>query len=52
MRRIKPTALGDGRRERKAVHWSHPAYANGHFIVRNDREILRASLLSSTRADE
>ncbi len=39
-------------RERKAVHWPHPAYANGHIIVRNDREILRASLLSSTRADE
>ena len=38
--------------ERKAVHWPHPAYANGHIIVRNDREILRASLLSSTRADE
>jgi outer membrane protein assembly factor BamB len=26
------------------VHWSHPAYANRHIVVRNDREILRASL--------
>jgi outer membrane protein assembly factor BamB len=26
------------------VHWSHPAYANQHIVVRNDREILRASL--------
>jgi outer membrane protein assembly factor BamB len=26
------------------VHWSHPAYANKHVIVRNDKEILRASL--------
>ena len=26
------------------VHWSHPAYANKHVVIRNDREILRASL--------
>ena len=26
------------------VHWSHPAYANRHIVVRNDREIVRASL--------
>lgn len=26
------------------VHWSHPAYANRHVVVRNDKEILRASL--------
>ena len=26
------------------VHWSHPAYANQHIVIRNDREILRASL--------
>ena len=51
-RLIEPTTSGGGRRELKAVHWSHPAYANGHIIVRNDREIVRASLLSSTRADE
>lgn len=27
-----------------AVHWSHPAYANKHIVVRNDKEILSASL--------
>ena len=27
-----------------SVHWSHPAYANKHIVVRNDKEILRASL--------
>lgn len=26
------------------VNWVHPAYANRHIIVRNDHEILRASL--------
>jgi len=26
------------------VHWSHPAYANRHIFVRNDQEILKASL--------
>jgi len=29
------------------VHWSHPAYANGHVVIRNDHEILSASLASS-----
>ncbi len=33
------------RRERGAVNWTHPAYANGHIIQRNDEEIVRASLL-------
>ena len=28
----------------RAVHWSHPAYANRHIFVRNDKEILKASL--------
>lgn len=28
----------------RLVVWSHPAYANGHIIVRNDQEIIRASL--------
>jgi outer membrane protein assembly factor BamB len=32
------------REPRGTVHWSHPAYANRHIVVRNDREILRASL--------
>jgi len=26
------------------INWSHPAYANGHVVARNDKEILRASL--------
>jgi hypothetical protein len=45
---IEPTSGGGGRREKGAVLWSHPAYANGHIVVRNDREIVRASL----RADD
>ena len=28
----------------RAVNWSHPAYANRHVVVRNDREIVRLSL--------
>ncbi|MBM3734745.1 MAG: pyrrolo-quinoline quinone [Acidobacteria bacterium] len=42
---IKPTSTaGIGRRELQAVNWSHPAYANGHIVARNDEEILSASL--------
>jgi len=41
---IEPTSPSTRRRELGAVHWSHPAYANRHIVVRNDREILRASL--------
>jgi len=40
---IKPTSPAS-RRELGAVHWSHPAYANRHIVVRNDREIVRANL--------
>lgn len=28
------------------VNWVHPAYANGHVIIRNDSEIRRVSLLA------
>ena len=28
----------------RVVNWSHPAYANGHIVARNDREIISASL--------
>ena len=28
----------------RLVNWVHPAYANGHVVQRNDREVLRASL--------
>ncbi len=41
---IKPTANSGNRRQLGAVHWSHPAYANRHIYVRNDEEILAASL--------
>jgi outer membrane protein assembly factor BamB len=41
---IEPTSPSARRRERGAVHWSHPAYANRHIVVRNDREIVRSSL--------
>ena len=33
-----------GRIAERLINWSHPAYANGHVIHRNDREIIRASL--------
>jgi len=42
---IKPTTdLGANRRERKAVNWVHPAYANRHIYIRNDEEIISVSL--------
>jgi outer membrane protein assembly factor BamB len=41
---IEPTHPYARRRELGAVHWSHPAYANKHIFVRNDKEILKASL--------
>jgi outer membrane protein assembly factor BamB len=41
---IEPTHPYARRRELGAVHWSHPAYANKHIFVRNDKEIVKASL--------
>ncbi len=41
---IKPTNPQCGRRELRAVNWTHPAYANRHIFTRNDEEILCASL--------
>lgn len=41
---ITPTHPTARRRQRGAVHWSHPAYANRHILTRNDNEIIRASL--------
>ena len=41
---IRPTSAPGARRELGAVHWSHPAYADRSVFVRNDEEILRASL--------
>jgi outer membrane protein assembly factor BamB len=50
---VEPTHPNAGQRvplpgaaspEAASVHWSHPAYANKHIFVRNDKEILKASL--------
>lgn len=41
---MKPTQPLGRRRERGAVHWTHPAYANRHMVIRNDEEIVRYSL--------
>lgn len=42
---IKPTTdRGANRRERKAVNWVHPAYANRHIYTRNDEQIISTSL--------
>jgi outer membrane protein assembly factor BamB len=43
-RLIKPTSRAGNRRRAGAVNWSHPAYANRHIFVRNDEEIVCASL--------
>lgn len=43
-RLIEPTSKPGAKRELEAVHWSHPAYANQRIYVRNDREIVSASL--------
>ena len=45
---IEPTSsAGFGPRKRfdASVNWSHPAYANGHILARNDEELIRASLM-------
>ena len=41
---IKPTSQSGNRREKGAVNWSHPAYANRHIFARNDEELVCASL--------
>jgi len=41
---IEPTHPNARRQDLGPVHWSHPAYANRHIFVRNDKEILSASL--------
>ena len=48
-RLIEPTGSSGtrtphGRIAARVINWSHPAYANGHIVHRNDREIVRASL--------
>ena len=44
---IKPdteSGYGPTRFANSIVNWCHPAFANRHVIVRNDSEIVRASL--------
>jgi outer membrane protein assembly factor BamB len=41
---LKPTTDPRGRRRLGAVNWSSPAYANKHVYVRNDEELIVASL--------
>jgi hypothetical protein len=41
---IEPTSSPGGRRELGAVVWAHPAFANRHIVVRNDREVIRLSM--------
>lgn len=41
---IKPTSKPGARRERNAVAWAHPAFANRAVIARNDEEIIRVNL--------
>ena len=48
-RLIEPTGSSGtrtphGRIAARLINWSHPAYANGHVVHRNDRRIIRASL--------
>ena len=44
-------AFGPTRRFARPVNWSHPAYANGHIVHRNDNEIIRVSLLAADYQD-
>jgi outer membrane protein assembly factor BamB len=41
---IKPTTPPLTRRELMFINWTYPAYANKHIYVRNDEEIIAASL--------
>ena len=43
--------FGPGRRFDRKVNWSHPAYANGHIVHRNDDEIIRVSLRAADYQD-
>ena len=40
-----------GRWSDRVVLWAHPAFANGHVIARNDREVIRASLRAADYAE-
>ncbi len=45
---IEPTT-GQMNRKGKGVTWSHPAFANRHIFIRNDRELLCASLAAGKK---
>ena len=38
------SGFGPRRAFDRKVNWSHPAFANGHIVHRNDNEIIRVSL--------
>lgn len=40
---IEPTSPPGNRRELGVVNWTHPAYANKHIYVRNDKELVAYS---------
>jgi outer membrane protein assembly factor BamB len=46
---IKPTSPPQNRRQLVDVSWTYPAYANRRIYVRNDEEILCASLAADGR---
>ena len=48
---IKPTSPPHNRRELRSVNWVHAAYANQHVCIRNDEEILCASLAAEQGND-
>ena len=41
------TRTPHGRIAGRMVNWAHPAYANGHIVHRNDKEVIRASLTAA-----
>jgi outer membrane protein assembly factor BamB len=46
---LKPTSAPGNRRQLTTVNWTEPAYANRHIYVRNDDEIICASLAADGR---
>jgi outer membrane protein assembly factor BamB len=45
------SGYGPRRFANSIVNWCHPAFANRHVIIRNDHEILRASLAKQPAAE-
>jgi outer membrane protein assembly factor BamB len=41
---IKPTTPPGNRRKLTFISWTHPAYANRHIYMRNDNEVIAATL--------